>query len=178
MSAEKAAAPAKEGTDERGLWSLVAKAPALLTLISLAAGLVYKFWPQPDPVQKAEITVPTVESGLTFGQYLERVGQDPGGLDEEVLNRKGALIQFSVEATGYKDEKLRLRWVVVDLGTHDQVVDDDAITITPGADTDRLRPPPVFVAFPKKGGPFNVHGEVFAPDNASLGGAEKQFERD
>jgi hypothetical protein len=162
---------------ERGFWGLVAKATALVVLISAVAGLVYKFWPQPDPVQKVTMEAPRVESGLTFRQYLERVDQDPGNLDDEVLNQKGALIQFSVEATGYKGDKLRLRWEVIDLGTHNQVVKSDAITVTPGADTDRLRPRPVFAPFPEEGGPFNVHGELFAPDGVSLADAENEFER-
>ena len=157
--------------------ALITKATAVLTLISLAVGLVYKFWPEPDPVQKAEMTEPRVESGLTFGQYLERVDQDPGGLDDNLLKQKGALIQFTVEATGYKGEKLRLRWELIDLGTHDRVLEDHAITITPGANTDRLRPNPVWAPFPKRGGPFTVRGEVFAPDGVSLADAEKQFER-
>jgi hypothetical protein len=168
---------AAKPTGEPSFWKLVARLTALLVLIGLVVGLVRQFWPEPDPVQKAEMAAPRVESGLTFRQYLERIDQDPGGLDDEVLARKGALIQFTVEATGYKGERLSLRWQVVDLGTHDQVVVSDAITVTPGADTDRLRPDPVFAAFPEQGGPFNVHGELFAPDGVSLADAEKQFER-
>jgi hypothetical protein len=164
-------------TGEPSFWKLVARLTALLVLIGLVVGLVRQFWPDPDPVQKAEMTEPRVESGLTFRQYLKRVGLGPGGLEKEVLDRRGALIQFAVEATGYRGERLRLRWQVVDLGTHEQVVVSDAITITPGADTDRLRPDPVFAPFPKRGGPFNVHGELFAPDGVSLADAEKQFER-
>jgi hypothetical protein len=156
---------------------LITKLTAIVALISSVVGLVYKFWPEPEPVKKAEMAAPRVESGLTFRQYLQRIDQDPGGLSDDVLNQKGALIQFSVEATGYKGEKLRLRWEVIDLGTHDQVVKSDAITVRPGADTDRVRPDPVFAGFPEKGGPFSVHGEVFAPDGVSLADSEKQFER-
>jgi hypothetical protein len=173
MSAERAAEPA----GERGFWGLVAKATALVVLISAVAGLVYKFWPQPEPVQKAEIPKVRVESGLTFGQYLERVDQDPGNLSDDVLSQKGALIQFTVEATGYRRKHLSLRWEVIDLGTHDAPVRSDAITITPGADTDRLNTNPVFAPFPEAGGPFSVRGELFAPDGVSLADAEQQFER-
>jgi len=139
--------------------------------------LVVQFWPEPEPVQTAEIPKVRVESGLTFKQYLEDVGQDPGNLSDDLLRRKGALIQFTVEATGYEGKHLRLKWQVVDLGTHDRPLEDDAITVTPGADTDRLNTHPVFAAFPKKGGPFNVHGELFAPDGVSIADADQDFKR-
>jgi hypothetical protein len=170
------AAPA-ESSGERGFWGLVAKATALVVLISAVVALVVQFWPEPEPVQTAEIPKVRVESGLTFEQYLEDVGQDPGNLSEDVLRQKGALIQFTVEATGYKDKQLRLKWQVVDLGTHDRPLKNDAITVTPGADTDRLNTNPIFAPFPKRGGPFNVHAELFAPDGVSIADAEQDFSR-
>jgi hypothetical protein len=164
-------------SSERGFWGLVAKATALVVLISAVVALVVQFWPEPEPVQTAEIPKVRVESGLTFRQYLEDVGQDPGNLSDDVLRQKGALIQFTVEATGYKGEHLRLKWQVVDLGTHDRPLKNDAITVTPGAVTDRLNTNPVFAASPKQGGPFNVHGELFAPDGVSIADADEDFER-
>jgi hypothetical protein len=155
----------------------VKKATAIVALITATVTLAYKFWPQPDPVLKADMPPPRVEAGLTFRQYLERTDQDPGDLSDEVLGRRGALIQFTIEATGYKGDRLRLQWEVVDTGTHDRVLESDAITVTPGADTDRLRPPPVFAAFPKRGGPFVARGELFAPDGVSLADTEKEFAR-
>jgi hypothetical protein len=173
MAVEKAQPAEREGK----LMDFVKKATAIVALITAIVTLAYKFWPEPDPVLKADMPAPRVESGLTFRQYLERTNQDPGGLSDEVLARRGALIQFTVEATGYKGDELRLQWEVVDTGTHDRVVKSDAITVTPGADTDRLRPPPVFAGFPRRGGPFVVHGELFAPDGVSLAEAEKAFRR-
>jgi len=173
MAAENAAEPA----GERSFWGLVTKATALVALISAVVGLVYKFWPEPDPVQTADIPKVRVEAGLTFGQYLAAIDQDPGNLDEQVLARKGALIQFTIESTGYTGEHLRLKWEVIDLGTHDRPVKSDAITITPGAVTDRLNTDPAFAPFPKGGGPFSVHAELFAPDGVSLADAEQRFRR-
>jgi hypothetical protein len=155
----------------------VKKATAIVALITAIVTLAYKFWPQPDPVRKADMAEPRVEAGLTFEQYLERTDQDPGDLSDEVLAQRGALVQFTVEATGYKGDGLRLRWEVIDTGTHDRVLASDAITITPSADTDRLRPPPVFAPFPDQGGPFVARGEVFAPDGVSLAEAEMEFAR-
>ena len=173
--AEDAASAEPKG--ERGFWGLVAKATAILTLVTLGVGLAVKLWPEPEPVLKADIPKVRVESGLTFRQYLDRIDQDPGNLSDDVLKQRGALIQFRIEATGYNGKHLRLRWEVVDLGTHDRVVKSDAITVTPGADTDTLNTDPAFAPFPKGGGPFNVHGELFAPDGVSLADAEQQFER-
>ena len=177
MTAGKAAPAEQQPAGERGFWAWVAKATALVVLISAVVGLVYKVWPRPEPVKKAELAEPRVESGLTFRQYLDRVDQDPGGLSDDVLSQKGAMIQFSVEATGYQGDHLRLKWQVIDLGTHNRVLKSDAVTVTPGADTDRLRPPPVFAPFPRRGGPFDVQGELFAPDGVSLAEADKTFER-
>lgn len=173
MAAEKAA----ETPGERGFWGLVAKATALVVLVSGVAGLVYKFWPQPEPVKSGEIQKVRVEAGLTFRQYLDAVGQDPGNLDPKLLAQKGALIQFTIEATGYEGKRLRLAWEVIDLGTHDRPVKSDAITITPDAITDKLSTNPVFAPFPKGGGPFSARGELFAPDGVSLGDAEQDFRR-
>ena len=173
MAAENAA----EAGGERSFWGLVTKVTALVALISAVVGLVYKFWPQPDPVQSADIPKVRVEAGLTRGQYLDAIDLDPGNLADDVLAQKGALIQFTVEATGYKGEHLRLKWEVIDLGTHDRPLKSDAITVTPGADTDRLNTDPAFAPFPKGGGPFSVHAELFAPDGVSLADAEQQFRR-
>jgi hypothetical protein len=162
--------------DERGFWGLVAKATALVVLISGIVTLVYKVWPTPTPVLGAKISNVTVESGLTFRQYLDEVGEEPGNLSKKVLARKGALIQFTVEATGYRSKHLNLKWEVIDVGTHDRMLKSDAITITPGADTDSLNTAPAFAPFPKGGGPFEAHGELFAPDGVSLATAEKDFE--
>ena len=166
---------AATSSGERGFWGLVAKATALVALISAIVTLGYKFWPKPQPVQAAEIPKVHVESGLTFKQYLDEVGQHPGSLSKTVLMQKGALIQFTVQATGYKGKHLRLEWELIDRGTHNRVVKSDAITVTPGADTDRLNTNPVFAAFPKGAGPFQAHGELFAPDSVSLAEADKIF---
>jgi len=166
-----------QSSDERGFWGIVAKATALVVLISGIVALVYKVWPKPTPVLGATITEVKVESGLTFRQYLDEVGQDPGNLSQEVLARKGALIRFTVEATGYRGKHLNLKWEVIDFGTHDRVLKSDAITFTPGADTDRLITAPAFAPFPKRGGPFEAHGELLAPDGVSLAIGEKDFDR-
>jgi hypothetical protein len=173
--AEDAAAAGSESGGQRGFWGLVAKATALLTLIGLVVGLAAKFWPEPEPVRKAEMST-RVDSGLTRREYFERIGLDPGGLSDKVLNQKGALIQFTVEATGYEGKDLNLKWAVLD-GVHPTPVKSDAITVTPGADTDRLSPDPVFAPFPKGRGPFKVEGDLRAPDGVSIAQTEKDFER-
>ena len=172
---EEAAPAESQPAGERGFWKLVAQLTALLVLIGLVVGLVRQFWPEPEPVKKADMST-RVDSGLTRREYFERIGVDPGGLSDEVLNQKGALIQFTVEATGYKGKDLNLKWAVLD-GVHPTPVKSDAITVTPGANTDRLSPDPIFARFPKGRGPFKVEGDLRAPDGVSIAQAVAEFER-
>lgn len=175
--AEGTAPAERQPSGERGFWGLVARASLLVGLVTGIVTLVYLVWPDAAPVKKAEMPKPRLEAGLTFEQYLERVGLDPGNLPPEELARRGGLVQFTVEATGYKGEPLRLRWQLVDVGTNDQIRESDAITVRPGADTDRLSPDPIFALFPERGGPFRVHGELFAPDGVSIANADTEVFR-
>ena len=165
----------RQPSGERGFWALVARASLLVGLCTGIVTLVYLIWPNPTPtpVKKAEMPKPRLgASSLTFEQYLKLVGLDPGNLPPEELARRGSMVQFTVEATGYKGEPLKLRWQLVDVGTNDQILESDAITVRPGADTDRLSPNPIFAPLPERGGPFRVHGELFAPDGVSIADAD------
>jgi hypothetical protein len=117
-----------------------------------------------------------VRSGLTFREYLELVEQPPGGLSDEVLRRHGALIRFTVAATGYKGDTLKLKWRVLD-GVHPTPVKSDSIEIRPSADQDTVVTDPSFAPFPEKGSRLVLEGDLIAPDGSSIAHDERQFKR-
>jgi hypothetical protein len=58
------------------------------------------------------------------------------------------------------------------VGPNDQILESDAITVRPGPTPNRLSPNPIFAPLPQRGGPFRVHGELFAPDGVSIADAD------
>jgi hypothetical protein len=182
--AAKAEPEDSEGGDRRpsgehGFWGLVAKLTALLVLISTAVGLAVTLWPDPTPPppkQDAELTG-RVTPGLTFREYLALVGQDPGGLSDDVLRRRGALLRFTVVATGYKSDQLTLRWRVLKGRVHPTLVKSDHIAIMPGADEDTVIPDPAFAPFPETGRRFTLEADLIAPDDVTIAHDEEPFRR-
>ena len=162
---------------QRGLMGLVAKASAIVGLITGVVTLVIMLWPDPAPVKSADLAKPSLEPDISFAQFLDRVDQPSEGLADEVLAQRGAFVLFTIEATGYNGVELTLKWELVDMGTGDEIRESDAVTITPAADTDRLRVP-AFAPLPEQGGPFVVRAELFDEDRVSLAGSETdEFQR-
>jgi hypothetical protein len=154
---------------KRGLvwWS------TLIGLVAVVVGLVFTVWdrfgPEPEPpVRRAELGVAAVEAGLTFRQYLDRVDADPGGLDEDTLGRRGALLEFDVHAEGLDGAPLRLKWELLDGDTLDELGQEESTTITPGRDDETIAWH-AFLPFPDGDtGPFHARIELLDEDGISL----------
>jgi hypothetical protein len=150
--------------EERGFWALVKKWGILIGVIGATLGVAFTLWdrfgPDPDPpVRRAELGEPAVEA-LTFRQYLQRVDEDPGGLDEETLARRGAFLEFDVAATGYKGVGLRLKWELIHAQTGDELGQEQGTTITPAAPEDTIAWH-AFLPFPDGDpGPFRARIEL------------------
>ena len=129
-------------SEEKGFWGVVAKWSILVGAIGATLALAFTIWDrvtEPEPeTRDANLAELAVEAGLTFRQYLQRVDQDPGGLDEETLDRRGAFLEFDVETSGLAGEALRLKWELLHAATGDELGQEQATTIRPGRKEDTI----------------------------------------
>jgi hypothetical protein len=93
--------------------------PAVVAFIASVLGIVFLLWPslKPEaqsPTRHVELSEPTLERSVTFGAYLKRINQPPGGLEDAVLKERGALASFDFVIEGYKDRPLPLTWQLID----------------------------------------------------------------
>jgi hypothetical protein len=186
MAADDAAPAAQPPAEERGAMGLVKQASLVVGLAAAVVGLVTgivalvdRLTPEPEPVKSIAMPEPDLETGITFAQYLDRVDRGPCTLEPAVCGERGAMVEFTVEATGYKGKELTLKWELIDLGTGNEVRESDAFTITPAAPTDTVPVPPIFTAFPDQGGPLQFRAELFDVGGDRIGRARSaQFERE
>jgi hypothetical protein len=150
-----------------GKWSV------LVGAIGATLALVFTVWdkvgPEPEPeTRDANLAELAIEAGLTFRQYLQRVDQDPGGLDEETLSRRGAFLEFDVETTGLAGEALRLKWELLQAATGDELGQEQATTITPGRKDDTIAWHAFLPIPPGEVGPFQARIELIDPQGEPL----------
>jgi hypothetical protein len=97
-------------------------AKAITALVAFIGGLlaiIFLLWPSlkpeaPSPTRHVALSGLKLERPVTFGAYLERVHQPPGGLEDAVLNERGALASFDFVIEGYKDRPLPLTWQLIE----------------------------------------------------------------
>jgi hypothetical protein len=119
-------------------------ARAIVGAVGFAAtviGLVFVLWPslkpEPPPAdQGATLSNAQVEPGMTFGAYLDRIGQSRGSLDRATLAQRGAFVEFDFAVRGYKDKHLPLGWQLLDARSGAQLGADRKLRVTPHADRD------------------------------------------
>jgi hypothetical protein len=104
-------------------------------------GLVFVLWPslkpEPPPAdQGAALSNAQVEPGMTFGAYLDRIGQSHGSLDRATLDARGAFVEFDFAVRGFKDKHLPLGWQLLDARNGVQLDQDRRLRVTPRADRD------------------------------------------
>jgi hypothetical protein len=135
------AAPAEESSD-RSIWTILGRVSLVLGVVAAFLGLFFTFFPDWRPLGRpektsAELAELRVEPGLTFRQYLQRVDQDPGGLSGPTLARRGAFLEFDIESTGLREERLALKVELVD-STGDEVGQEQSTTVTPKSNEDSI----------------------------------------
>ena len=119
-------------------------ARAIVGAVGFAAtviGLVFVLWPslkpEPPPAdQGAALSNAQVETGMTFGAYLDRIGQSRGSLDRAMLGARGAFVEFDFAVRGYKNKHLPLGWQLLDAHSGTQLDQSRALRVTPRADRD------------------------------------------
>ena len=161
------------GGAERSIWTIVGRASALIGLIAAALGLLYQLWPNlqrraDPPTRRAAFTELAVEPGITFRQYLQRVDQEPGDLSEATLARRGAFLEFNVDAQGWRGKALALKLELVNAATGDEVGQEQSTKITPEKDGDPIAWQAFLVYPPGVAGPFVARMELFDPDGVRI----------
>lgn len=131
------------GLSER-LRALPRVARAIAGTVGFAAtvvGLAFVLWPslKPDepPVDKgAKLSNAQVETGLTFGGYLDRIEQSRRPYGAAELARRGAYVEFDFSVRGYKDKALPLRWQLLDADSGAQLRHSRDLRVKPQVNTD------------------------------------------
>jgi hypothetical protein len=90
-----------------------------VAFVGSVLAIVFVLWPSlkpepPSPTRGVSLSGLRLERPVTFGAYLRRVHQPPGGLEEAELARRGALASFDFVIEGYKDRRLPLTWQLID----------------------------------------------------------------
>jgi hypothetical protein len=126
----------------RSVIALVAQVGTVVTVVSGIVSLVFVFrpgcQPQPGPDRAAAaISDVTVERGVSFGQYLQRLDYPAGTLSRDYLGRKGVLVQFHFKIDGFKGKPLPLQTQLINDDTHDLVGSTvSGISLTPGTNAE------------------------------------------
>jgi hypothetical protein len=139
---ESEAAPAPE--KKRSPMVYVGQASAVVALIGTVVGLVFVFKPgwQPKPppdVGTLKILDSSVRQPVTFGRYLERVRLPALDVTKAYRQRRGLLIEFDYEASGFRGIPLPIQWELVNAKTNERVQADDAVSIKPSTNQESAK---------------------------------------
>jgi hypothetical protein len=134
--------PQEKGGVTRSVWNVLGRVSLVVGVVGAVLGLVFTLFPDLRPIGRPEKTTAEladlrVEPGLTFRQYLQRVDQEPGGLDAATLARRGAFLEFDIVSTGLREEELALKVELVD-ATGDEVGQEQSTTVTPKSNEDAI----------------------------------------
>ena len=93
----------------RTVWSSSAVA---IAVVASAVALAFSLWPSltPDPrtVLAASLKVRTVEPGVTYRSFLERVGEDVDGVSSRLLGARGYVVYAQIRIEGRKHGSLTI----------------------------------------------------------------------
>jgi hypothetical protein len=109
--------------------------------VAALLGVVFVLWPSlkpegPPAEQSATLSQAQVDTGMTFGQYLDRIGMSRRPYERTTLDRRGAYVEFDFSVRGYKDQHLPLGWQLLDARTGAQLGHARDLRLTPKADRD------------------------------------------
>ena len=138
--------------------ALLALAGTAVALVSGITGLVFLFKPDLKPSgeaakQAATLSHLRMKPNASFREYLARADLPATGFTEAQLARRGALLRFRVQITGFEGERLTLKWELFDAASGDQIAESKATTITPTTETNEANWP-FWVPLPRRSGKF------------------------
>jgi hypothetical protein len=145
----------------------------IVALFATVVGLVFVFkpgWkPEPPPdVGTLKILDSSVRQPVTFGRYLERVRLPAMDVTKAYRQRRGLLIEFDYEASGFRGKRLPIQWELVDAKTNDRAMADgdeggnDAVAITPSTNRESAKWF-VWVPAPAAGKRYYVTVTIYQP---------------
>jgi hypothetical protein len=125
----------------RALPGVVRAVAGAVGFAATVIGLVFVLWPSlkpsaPPADKGATLSNAQTETGLTFGAYLDRIGQSRRPYGKAELRARGAYVEFDFAVRGYKGQHLPLGWQLLDARSGVQLGQDWALRVTPKADRD------------------------------------------
>jgi hypothetical protein len=109
--------------------------------VATVLGVIFVLWPSlkpegPPADQGATLSNAQVDTGMTFGAYLDRISQSRRPYDAATLAQRGAYVEFDFVVRGYKGRRLPLGWQLLDAGSGAPLGQSRALRLTPKADRD------------------------------------------
>ena len=98
---------------EPGLRTWIEIIGGALGIAVAAATFYFLLWPRPDACVRqlvGQLGPPIVDRGVTYGEYLKRIGEPPGNADPKTLKRVGNILDFRITVVGYRGKRLPVRW--------------------------------------------------------------------
>jgi hypothetical protein len=117
----------------RSGWAAI---PIVATLIGIGFTLRHELDSSP-PSREAALSSLTLDRNVGFGQYLDRIQSPRTPYTSAQLGRKGVYLEFDISVTGYRGERLPLRWILLDESSNDLVDQAEALRIRPRAEHDK-----------------------------------------
>jgi hypothetical protein len=171
---DDAPADAKPPRRESRLTNLVKLAGGILGAAVAAATLYFMFFPRDEGCTEEEsgtLGAPTVDQGLSYGEFLRLTNQTDPGADEATLARRGAMIAVPIAATGYTDKELPVRWTTLtDAGRpvpEDGLTDQLAFAFVADKCTARGQGR-LFAQWPERTGRYMVEVALFEDDDEDV----------
>ena len=157
-------APETSPAGDRGAGALLKLIAAVVTVSSSVVALLFLLWPQLRPEEPpkegtATLSQLTLEPNVTRAYFLTRIGEGMASYTNAELARRGAFLDFHMEISGFKGDRLPLRWRLYDASNGKPISQETGLTITPDR-TKVAGNQQFFVPFPKERGEFFVVVEL------------------
>jgi hypothetical protein len=133
---DNAPSPQAAAPRERGAGALLKLVATLVSVCTGVAALLFVLWPQLKPEEPsrqgtASLSQLRLEPNVTRAYYLARVHEPTTGYTKAQLADRGALLDVHIVVTGFKGERLPLRWQLYEASSGKKIDEERAIAITP-----------------------------------------------
>jgi hypothetical protein len=119
--------------------------------------------PTPEtPSLSAKITRLEVDPAATYGDYVTRQSGEKSlaGLPQNERAKRGAIVSFLVDITGYRGEQLSYRWFLYDAASHVPIRQCGGRGIVPLAEDIEDKPQLLFMPLPAREGTYYIAVDV------------------
>jgi hypothetical protein len=112
----------------------------------------------------------SIEQDVLFGEWRARYNFTTDGWSEEDLQLLGAIVNFSAELTGFKDQTCLVKWQVYNADTNTLVLSSDQgsqLTLTAEREIDRSSQF-IWIQYPTENGNYYARVELYDPKGTRL----------